>query len=287
MTKIEWCDETVNPLGWGCYGPGGTPKKPAVCPGCYAERWAKKSPWCSCEQCRQFVPHWHPEALDKPLHWKKHRSIFWQDMGDLWHPEVPMPLRLQVLKTTNQLSKHTHIFLTKHPEEYLNPNSFFMLQVNAFYGVTVRTQEEADRLIPELLKFATLGFKVFISYEPALGPINFSLPACQFVGLPAISCIIAGGMTGPDAKPAHPDWFRTVRDQCQTSGVSFFFKGYGEWKAAADPKEGLEFLNQTSGLLKCCQTQGSSLLLYNIGRKASGRSLDGRTHDALPWRVNK
>jgi protein gp37 len=118
-TDIEWCDETLNPLGWGCYGPGGTPEKPQICEGCYALRWAKKSPWCRCEKCREFVPHWHPEALAKPLRWKKHRAIFWQDMGDLWHQAIPREQILETLKICWKTIQHTHIFLTKNPERYL------------------------------------------------------------------------------------------------------------------------------------------------------------------------
>lgn len=100
---------------------------------------------------------------------------------------------------------------------------------NIWLGVSVENQQAADERIPILLQ--TPAAVRFVSYEPALGPVNLQ----GWDGVLAryylhhemggtLDWIIAGGESGPGARPAHPDWFRTVRDQCQESGVPFFLK---------------------------------------------------------------
>ena len=87
-SKIEWLvgldnkhGETINPWGWGCYGPGGSAERPNLCCYCYAKILANRK-LRKCSLCQQFVPHWHPEQLEKPLHWKKPRRIFVASMSD-------------------------------------------------------------------------------------------------------------------------------------------------------------------------------------------------------------
>ena len=63
-TRIDWCDATINPWGWGCYGPGGTAEHPQRCSYCYAETLGKRH-LRTCPDCRAFVPHWHEEELRK------------------------------------------------------------------------------------------------------------------------------------------------------------------------------------------------------------------------------
>lgn len=113
-SRIDWCDETVNPLGWGCYGPGGTPESPQPCWYCYAWRMSKGPYVPDCEQCKQFVPHWHPDVFDKLYRWKKPRKIFWQSMGDLFHPCTPAWQIETVLAAVKATPQHTHIFCTKN-----------------------------------------------------------------------------------------------------------------------------------------------------------------------------
>jgi protein gp37 len=87
-----------------------------------------------------------------------------------------------------------------------------------------------------------------------------------------INCVILGGETGPGARPLHPDWVRSVRDQCSAAGVPFFFKGWGKWGLnwMYDPKKNYEKIPGSEWMDK--------------GIKNTGRLLDGRTHDELPWR---
>jgi protein gp37 len=97
---------------------------------------------------------------------------------------------------------------------------------NVWLGATVVNQEEADRDIPKLL--ATPTRVRFLSIEPMLGPICIE-QATDKSEAGTIDWVIAGGESGPHARPAHPEWFRELRDECEAFGVPFLFKQWGEW----------------------------------------------------------
>ncbi|RUU29711.1 phage Gp37/Gp68 family protein [Mesorhizobium sp. M6A.T.Ce.TU.016.01.1.1] len=108
---------------------------------------------------------------------------------------------------------------------------------NVWLGVSAERQQEADQRIPELL--ATPAAVRFVSAEPLLRPIDFGkiIRAATFAGkihpdgkTHPIGWIIVGGESGPSARPMHPAWARSIRDQCQAAGVPFFFKQWGAWK---------------------------------------------------------
>ena len=127
---------------------------------------------------------------------------------------------------------------------------------NVWHGVTAENQAMADERIPILLD--TPAAKRFVSVEPMLGPvdltcINYPDAVDHEVGLldalrgmscdddpthPALDWVIAGGESGPHARPMHPDWVRSLRDQCKAARVPYFFKQWGEW-APYDPDNGI------------------------------------------------
>lgn len=155
----------------------------------------------------------------------------------------------------------------------------FIPPENVWLGATVVNQTEADRDIPKLL--ATPAAKRFVSIEPMLGPIDLyngdpdprlgGIEASQtFIGewwepgdAPSqpprhgLDWVIAGGESGPGARPMHPDWVRSLRDQCQAAGVPFLFKQWGAWAPASD---------------ECTRREG----LRRVGKHGAGRLLDGR-----------
>jgi protein gp37 len=135
---------------------------------------------------------------------------------------------------------------------------------NVWLGVSVEDQQTADERIPLLLQ--TPAAVRFISAEPLLGPIRLndgqSLNYSQRLKkgwslnmLQQLDWIICGGESGPNARPMHPNWARSLRDQCQAAGVPFFFKQWG-----AHTEDG-----------------------RRIGKKAAGRVLDGRTWEEFPF----
>jgi protein gp37 len=197
---------------------------------------------------------------------------------------------------------------------------------NVWLGATIVSQAEADRDIPKLLNVPAA--KRFLSMEPLLGPVDLTRidingdfeiyplrgttecvndegePAQDF---PAIDWVIVGGESGPSARPMHPDWARSLRDQCQAAGVAFLFKQWGNWRPAAwfdgpdaDNDYGDDFVDvdrtphqflasdgrtwDTMGgqLMYPPMPLGHWCLMVNEGKKAAGRLLDGREWNGVP-----
>jgi protein gp37 len=122
-----------------------------------------------------------------------------------------------------EAKQHIFLLLTKRPERMrtiLNNKYWLEKCPNVWPGVTVCTQDEADRKIPILLKIPAAVR--FVSIEPMLSEIHLEQALIK-----GIDWVILGGETGPSARPIHSDWVRSVRDQCQNAGVPFFFKEWG------------------------------------------------------------
>ncbi len=185
---------------------------------------------------------------------------------------------------------------------------------NLWIGCTVENQEMADLRIPLLLQIpATVRF---LSCEPLLGPVDLKRylgfahqdelgilnpdpkpDPWGPLGLPmrdpwikGIGWVIAGGESGPNARPSRPDWFRSLRDQCQSAKVPYLFKQWGEW---AEPHQ----LDETSEAeITKMHTKlwsefpqfhfdigpRSVLTVCRVGKKAAGRQLDGREWNEFP-----
>ena len=239
-TSIEWTDTTWNPVT-GC-----TKVSPG-CDFCYAETMTRRFPARGPFETVQL----HPDRLDQPLRWKNPRMIFVPSMGDLFHREVPWDFIVRVFDVMVCCSWHTFQVLTKRPgrmayfAEHIWPkaggrserpdptaenfkNRPIRWPGNVWAGTSVESQKYAPRL--DVLAKVPASVR-FCSYEPALGPVDFR------PWLDTLSWLIAGGESGPGARPADPEWFRQARDQCQVAGVRFFFKQAGsvlakEWRIA-------------------------------------------------------
>lgn len=223
----------------------------------------------------------HPERLARPL--KRKKPAVYAIWNDLFHEDVPDMFIDEVLNVMEMARHHTHLILTKRPErmlEYLedSPANESYTPDNRWYGLTVCNQQEADEKIPIFLQ---VPGRKFLSIEPLLSGINLHLSdvvdnsgSAWGVRHNFINAVILGGETGPKARPMHPDWVRSVRDQCQAAGVPFFFKSWGEYAPRiVNPPvmggDGLEFPDKE--------------IMTRVGKKAAGRILGGRTHDDLPW----
>jgi len=346
-TSIEWTDASWNPVS-GCT------KVSAGCKNCYAERVfprAYPSRDSNGAVARKFTDVMlHPERLDQPLRWKKPRRIFVNSMSDLFHEAVPDDFIYRTLAIMALAGQHSFQILTKRPMRMLSmcAGEFFAYEVgrragdllkagwkherdtaiplpNVWLGVSVEDQDAANERIPLLLQ--TAAAVRFVSYEPALAPVDFSawLPgpimvcgakepmpaesaralralgnaAFRHIGGKMLDWIIAGGESGPHARPAHPDWFRSVRDQCISAGVPFFFKQWGEWSSQS--VDGRADLESTYIICPCGASfgkydgavgkkhSGSShhpigawYAIRKIGKKAAGRLLDGRAWNEFP-----
>ena len=164
---------------------------------------------------------------------------------------------------------------------------------NVWIGATVVNQEEADRDIPKLL--AVPAAKRFLSMEPLLGPVDLSGYLCDFdLGQGSswgnLHWVIVGGESGPHARPMHPDWARSLRDQCVAAGVPFHFKQWGEW-APADVITGGDLGGELKrGTVMHLHAPGNpegyfrhgDAYVRRMGKKRAGRMLDGREWDEVP-----
>ena len=169
---------------------------------------------------------------------------------------------------------------------------------NLWLGVSVENQQTAKERIPLLLQ--TPAVVRFLSVEPMLGAIdlNYEWGAYQDgnnspirkLWLHGIDWVICGGESGPNARPMHPDWVRSLRDQCKAANVPFFFKQWGEWihEDLLEPKIFLELFNKKTSKKYKQLTIPNGYSFDNYvwyGKKKAGRLLDGVEHNEFPKEV--
>jgi protein gp37 len=329
-TKIEWTDETWSPVT-GCT------EISEGCAHCWAKRMAQRlAGRYGYPKDEPFRITFHPDRLDKPMDWVRSRKIFAVSMGDLFHEKVePLWIAL-ILGKIRIYNKHTFMILTKRPNNLIKHLDNTMISQffdpplpNLWLGVTAENQKRADERIPTLLQIPAAVR--FVSVEPMLGPIdltrNYEPSGMKNVGAPpefhyinaltgyrftldhklhgagtrqfkTIDWAIVGGETGPGARPMHPDWVRSLRDQCD-AGTPFFFKQWGDWaeystqSGAADPKWVPETQWLDSRERKYVTPEGhidgvsryGSAHMVRVGKKKAGRLLDGRMWDQCPQQV--
>lgn len=240
---IGWCDCTVNPIV-GCT------KCSHGCENCYAERFAarlaknpataKKYAGVVDERGRWTGKVSEPDWTCFARLPKAPRRVFVGSMTDFFYEKGLSNLGA-LFCTMDSMPQHTFLLLTKRPEQMRCFQEAFVhvsrgIPRNIWLGVTICNQEEAIDKIPTLLD--TPASKRFLSVEPMLGPVDLT----RF--LPGLDWVICGGETGNGARPMHPDWVRSLRDQCVEAGVPFYFKGWGCTKktpALLDGREWREF----------------------------------------------
>jgi len=221
-SAIEWTDATWNP--WqGC-----TKVSPA-CAHCYMFREMKrygKDPAI----VRRSMPSTFRLPLKQkrtgehaiPSGWKIFVcswSDFFHEWADAWRDDA-----WEIMRTRRDV---VYQLVTKRPERILDhlPADWGEGWPHVWVGTTVEDQERAKQRLPILSRIPAAVR--WVSYEPALGPIKWGQH------LKKLDWIVCGGESGPQARPMHPDWARSTRDECQAAGVSFFFKQWGEWHSEA------------------------------------------------------
>ena len=183
------------------------------------------------------------ERLGQPLMWRRPRRIFVNSMSDLFHEDIADAYIATVFDVMERAHWHTFQILTKRPERAASLAPVLPWPNNVWLGASVENQYWARRIDP--LRAINAHVR-FLSCEPLLGPLDLDLRGIHWV--------IAGGESGPRARPMHLAWIRSLRDQCLADGIPFFFKQWGSHDA-----EGVR-----------------------MSKKASGRLLDGRTWNEPP-----
>lgn len=159
---------------------------------------------------------------------------------------------------------------------------------NIWLGVTAENQARADERIPILLQIPAAVR--FVSVEPMLGPLTIRswCPVCRAFLIDSMSptcgtChsstfhvdwVICGGESGPNARPMHPDWVKSLRNQCKAANVPFFFKQWGEWKPISVGENVPQFA--------FVKGPGHDGAVWRVGKKAAGRELDGKEYLQFP-----
>lgn len=349
-SNIEWTDHTFNPwIGCQKVSPG--------CDHCYAETWdarglqQRESRWGPhATRTRTSQANWR-----KPLAWNreaeaagKRARVFCASLADVFdnHPSIREEWRDDLWKLIAATPHLDWLLLTKRPQNvprmvpgWMGPHSW---PSNVWLGTTVENQTEADRRIPHLL--AVPARVRFLSCEPLLGPVDLTrLSGSTLWGnthqdyitdalkgwvyddgmrvpdrtCAAISWVICGGESGPGARPMHPGWARSLRDQCHAAGVAFHFKQWGEWLPCCQmaeweaddlyhpaPDDSPDASRRCRVASACLHDDGEAIpigkangfhtmpagafagpkpmTMFHVGKKAAGRLLDGRTWDELP-----
>jgi protein gp37 len=285
--------------------------------------------------------------LLEPLYWRKPKMVFVNSMSDLFHENVTDEQRDRIFAVMALTPQHFYQVLTKRPERMLEyfagfnrpgaemrairtcawvaddvanpPHAWIDLveQIprglpNVWLGVSVEDQATADKRIPLLLK--TPAAVRFLSCEPLLGALDLCpwLPYEANRGWdgkmqPKLDWVIAGGESGPGARPCHPDWIRSLRDQCEAAEVPFFFKQWGEWlpySQGARPDDrfgqyGHIWPDGQSTLIRGSYNQDPEMGLYahdldgndgascvfRVGKTRAGHKLDGRQWHEFPPQI--
>lgn len=228
QTGIEWCDHTFNPW-WGCV------RVSPACQHCYAETFAKRTGnavW-GVDAPRRFfgTKHWQ-----EPHKWNAaakragvRRKVFCASMADVFEdrPDLVDP-RADLFVTISETPDLDWLLLTKRPENIarLMPPYFGgRVWPNVWLGTTAENQEYADARIPYLLESPAVIR--FVSYEPALGPVDFSRFLHGYPFTATLNWIIAGGESGYGFRPPDPQWFVAARDAAVAGGAAFYFKQWG------------------------------------------------------------
>lgn len=273
-TNIEWADDTFNPW-WGCT------RVSDGCKNCYAESWDKR---CGGK-------HWGPKApyktmsaanWNKPLKWNdeaagwdRPRRVFCASMGDVFDADAPDDQRARLWDLIYRTPNLEWLLLTKRPQNWpmLLPEAEPRHFRNIRLGITAEHVDAMYERVPPLAFASSIGWPTFVSYEPALGLIDWD----DWLSGGPIDWVVAGGESGPGARPAHPDWFRVCRDACQKHHVPFLFKQVGEWAWDAPAMR-----SSWEGEREIFDWPQGNCISVRLGKKAAGRLLDGREHLEFP-----
>lgn len=271
-SHIEWTHHTFNPW-WGCA------KVSPACDNCYAELWAKrmgKSLWGPTADRRFFTDaHWR-----EPLAWNQEAKasgttarVFCASMADVFESREELDKqRGRLWKLIADTPFLDWLLLTKRPQNISKMSPWVDWPRNVWLGTTVENQAMADKRLPFLLKIPAAVR--FLSCEPLLGPINLR-PWLRRDDFHPIDWVIAGGESGPNARPMHPDWATQLLDDCAEVGAQFHFKQWGHWVPSAEaPAHG------TSKLFE--PPKARPIQMTRLSKKEAGRTLKGRTWDGVP-----
>lgn len=312
----ELMDHRYHKVQWG---PQGERKRTSAAMWRQPLRW--KSPFYQCAHCgwrgHDFeslsmvkCPHCGQMALQAAR-----ARVFCASLADVFEERAELePWRVDLLRLIEQTPELDWLLLTKRPENVVkmieqaqvaagaeaNARGWLARFSNVWVGATVENQAAADERIPALLQVPARGR--FLSCEPLLGPVdlwgeNYVNPNGVRTGvvtnwLGGLHWVIAGGESGHQARPMHPDWVRSLRDECQAAGVPFLFKQWGEYipintmPMSLAKARALRFLRPDGSVLNGEDfITAESVAVWRAGKAVAGRRLDGQEWNQFPGEV--
>jgi protein gp37 len=205
-------------------------------------------------------------VLGLPLRTRKPGRWFLTSMGDIAHEAVTDEQIASAFDVMARANWHTFLVLTKRAERFASLLKTSPLP-NVHIGCTAENQQQADKHRPHMQSLSARGWQTFVSYEPALGPVDWT-------GWEFLQQLISGGESGHGARPASPDWHRAARDFAYRHGIAYLFKQWGDW---------LPMLGQVEGVrVRKKATTPDGWVMGWAGKKAAGRTLDGLEHNGFP-----
>jgi protein gp37 len=286
-SRIDWTDATVN-FWWGCrkVGPG--------CDHCYAETWAKRfgipdyvdsGVRLKIKGAIKLIRRLQRTADKFEAKHGRRRRVFIQSMSDFFDNEVDPAWRAEAWAEIVKADRLDIQLVTKRVSNVAKMiGGFWPAHVGLM--ATVVNQDEANRDVPRLLRLKT-GLKISwvgLSIEPIQGGIDLISwmgDHAPYTG--GLDWVIVGGESGSEARPAHPDWFRALRDECAAAGVPFFFKQWGEWVPCA-ANDG-HWPVDTPRHIRLEPTGARSLQgwpMHKVGKAHDPKALDGVVHHEFP-----
>ena len=231
QSTIEWTEMTWNPTT-GCT------KVSSGCKFCYAEIMSKRLKAMGVEKYSEgFKVIVHENQLTIPYSWKRSRIVFVNSMSDLFHEDVPIDFIQKVFNVMHDNPQHVFQVLTKRADRLSQIQNYLKWTHNIWMGVSIENNKAKDRI--DLLRKTKARVK-FLSCEPLIGPLNQ-------INLKNIDWVVVGGESGHRPRKMNPDWVLDIQEQCENSGVAFFFKQWG-----------------------------------GRNKKKNGRILNGKTYDEMP-----
>ncbi|MGX9145876.1 DUF5131 family protein [Mesorhizobium sp. 128a] len=331
VTAISWCDHTFNP--WiGCM------KVSPACDGCYAEALMDKRygrvQWGAPghgpgTRVRTSASNWH-----QPIRWNRKAVaegarpfVFCSSLADVFDNQVEPIWRSDLFELIRATPQLIWLLLTKRPQNIVKMvKAVGFMPSNIAFGTTVEDRKRVEENLPHLTVAAGLRpLFLFASCEPLLGDLGdlspwmdgdpwpqrlaqgerflkgFKIGADGWPKLPAIGWWITGGETDQGshkARPTHPNWFRSLRDQCAAAGVAYHHKQNGEWLAGHQYTEACLDADPTAeqSRFACMDWDGDSYVesgggwsddlyehaVFKVGKRRAGRFIDGFEHNTRP-----
>lgn len=243
QTEIAWCDGTVN-VWWGCA------KVDPACDNCYAEAWSRRwdrAIWGPKAE-RVYVKSWRStvaKLVKRAESEDRRMRVFAQSMSDTFDNQAPQEWRGELFAVIRETAPRLDwLMLTKRigNVQAMLPADWSDGYPNVWLGISAGTQATLDRDVPKLL--AIPAAVRWVSAEPLLGPVDLTPWLCGCYSVrgarthlsfcprhedqtDGIDWIVAGGESGPGARPCNVDWMREIRRQCDDAGVPYFPKQLG------------------------------------------------------------